>query len=104
MKPYQPWTSAVAFWTMMAEAQMVMTLRMMGMMGVLPAHKRENHTMMAEKAPAFAEAAMAAGAAMMTGKSPDEIAQAAIRPVARRTRANVKRLTKPRAPRTPKPS
>lgn len=104
MKPYANWTSGLAFWTMMAEAQMVMTLRMLGMMGVLPANRRENHVMMAEKAPAFAEAAVAAGMAAMTGKSPDEIAQAAIRPVARRTRANVKRLTKPRAPRMPKPS
>lgn len=96
MNPFQPWRSAFAFWAMMAEAQTVIALRTMGMMGVLPAAPRENHTMFAEKGPAFVEAAMAAGVAAMTGKSPDQIAHAAIRPIARRTGANVKRLTKPK--------
>lgn len=94
--PFQSWQSAVAFWTMMTQAQTVIALRMMGMAGVLPSSPRENHTMIAEKGPAFAEAAMAAGAAVLAGKSPDQIAQAAIRPIARRTKANVTRLTKPR--------
>ena len=96
LNPFQPWTSTLAFWTMMAEAQTVIALRTMGMMGVLPASPRENHTMMAEKGPAFVESAIAAGAAAMAGKTPDQIAQAAIRPIARRTGANVKRLTKPK--------
>jgi hypothetical protein len=98
MNPYQPWKSTLAFWTMMTQAQTVIAIRMLGMAGVLPAHARENHTMLVEKGPAFAEAAIAAGAAVLAGKSPDEIAQAAIRPIGRRTRANVKRLTKPRMP------
>ena len=96
MNPFHPWRSTLAFWSMMAEAQTVIALRTLGMMGVLPASPRENHTMMAEKGPAFAESAMAAGAAAMAGKTPDQIAQAAIRPIARRTGANVKRLTKPK--------
>ena len=94
MNHFQPCNSAFAFWAMMAEAQTVIALRTMGMMGVLPASPRENHTMLAEKGPAFVEAALAAGAAVMAGKSPDQIAHAAIRPIARRTGANVKRLTK----------
>lgn len=96
MNPFQTWASALAFWSMMAEAQTVIALRTMGMMGVLPASPRENHTMLAEKGPAFVESALAAGAAAMAGKSPDQIAQAAIRPIARRTGANVRRLTRPK--------
>ncbi len=98
MNPFQPWTSLFAFWTMMAEAQTVIALRTMGMVGVLPAAARENHTMIAEKGPAFAKAAIAASTAALAGKSPDEIVHAAIRPIGRQTRANVKRLTKPRMP------
>ena len=98
MDPVKSWRSAVAVWRVMAEAQMVMSLRVMGMWGVIPASRRENHTMSAEKAPAFAKAALAAGTAAALGKSPDEVLQAAIRPIRRRTSANVKRLTKPKRP------
>lgn len=98
LDPLQGWQSAFAFWSMMAQAQTVIALRMMGIMGVLPASPRENHTMVAEKGPAFAEAAFSAGAAALSGKTPDQIVQAAIRPIARRTKANVRRLSKPRKP------
>ena len=94
MNPFQPWESTFAFWAMMAEAQTVIAIRTMGMMGVLPASPRENHTMFAEKGPAFVESVIAAGAAAMAGKTPDQIVHAAIRPIARRTGANVKRLGK----------
>ena len=94
--PFEPWQSTFAFWSMMAEAQTVIAIRTLGMMGVLPASPRENHTMFAEKGPAFVEAAIAAGAAVLTGKTPDQIAHAAIKPIARRTGANVKRLTRPK--------
>lgn len=96
MDPFKPWRSAFAVWRVMAEAQVVMSLRVLGMMGVLPASPRENRTMAAEKGPAFARVAVAAGAAALAGKGPDGIAEAAVRPVRRRTSANVKRLTKPR--------
>lgn len=98
MDPMKSWRSAFALWRVMTEAQMVIGLRVLGMWGVLPASRRENHTMTAEKAPAFAKAALAAGRAAALGKSPDEVLQAAIRPVRRRTSANVKRLTKRRRP------
>jgi hypothetical protein len=96
MNPFQPMQSTFAFWTMMTEAQTVVALRTLGMIGVLPASPRENHTMFIEKGPAFVEAALAAGVAAMSGKTPDQIAHAAIKPIARRTGANVKRLTKPK--------
>lgn len=98
MDPFKPWRSTFALWRVMAEAQVVIGLRVLGMWGVLPASKRETHTMSAEKAPAFARAALAAGTAAAQGKSPDAVLQAAIRPIRRRTSANVKRLTKPRRP------
>lgn len=98
MDPVRSWRTAFALWQVMAEAQTVISLRLLGMWGVLPASRRENHTMAAEKAPAFARAALAAGRAAAQGKSPDEVIQAAIRPVRRRTSSNVKRLTKPRTP------
>lgn len=96
MDPVKSWRTAFALWQVTAEAQMVISLRVLGMWGVLPASRRENHTMAAEKAPAFARAAIAAGRAAALGKSPDEVLQAAIRPIRRRTSANVRRLTKPR--------
>jgi hypothetical protein len=97
MDPFQPWRHSVALWTMMAEAQTVVALRVMGMWGVRPAAPRENHTMLAEKGPAFAESALAAGRAAAMGKGPFEVAEAALTPIGRRTRSNVRRLTKPRS-------
>lgn len=96
MNPLAPWRSAFAFWSLMAQAQTVVALRLMGMAGVLTASPRENRRMMAEKGPAFARAALAAGTAAARGRSPDQIAAAAIRPLKRRTGANVRRLTKPK--------
>ena len=85
--------SSVAFWTLMAEAQIVMMLRVMGMTGILPADAAENNRMMAEKGPAFAKAMAAGAAAAMRGHSPDKVAMATIRPLRRKTKANVKRLS-----------
>ena len=79
---------------MVAEAQTVMTLRTLGMMGVLTPHPMENQRMVAEKGRAFAQAAQAATAAAMQGKRPDEVAAAALKPIRRRTRANAARLTR----------
>ncbi|MEA5161091.1 MULTISPECIES: antifreeze protein [Cereibacter] len=99
-----PFTSLMAlYWQtglMVAEAQTVMTLRTLGMMGVLTPHPLENQRMVAEKSVAFAQAAQAATAAAMQGKRPDEVAAAALQPIRRRTRANAARLT--RAAKRPK--
>ena len=96
MDPFQPWRHTLAFWTMMSEAQTVVALRVLGMWGVLPAAPSEQHRMMAEKGPAFVEAALAAGRAASMGKAPFEVAEAALKPIGRATRSNVTRLTKPR--------
>lgn len=79
---------------MMAEAQTVIGLRMLGMAGVLPAAKGENARMVAEKQRAFTEAGWAATRSMMTGAGPMAAWGAALTPIGRTTRANSKRLSK----------
>ncbi|SNX72042.1 hypothetical protein SAMN05878503_11194 [Cereibacter ovatus] len=79
---------------MVVEAQTVMTLRTLGMMGVLTPHPQENQRMVAEKGVAFAQSAQAAAMAAMQGKHPHEVAAAALQPIRRRTRVNAARLTR----------
>ncbi|MGP3697395.1 antifreeze protein [Rhodobacter sp. NSM] len=99
-----PFTSLMTlYWQtglMVSEAQTVMALRTLGMMGVLTPHPLENQRMVTEKGLAFAQAAQAATSAAMQGKRPDEVAAAALKPIRRRTRANAARLT--RAAKRPK--
>jgi len=85
--------STFAFWTLMAEANTVVALRVLGMAGVLPADGAENERMFAEKGPAFAAAMIAGSRAAMKGQSLDRVALATMRPLGRKTRANVKRLS-----------
>lgn len=75
------------FW----DAQIVMTLRLTQMATLGPS---EMTRMVAEKGPAFARASLAAQEAMLKGKPPAKIARAALRPVARKAKANRKRLTR----------
>jgi uncharacterized protein YecT (DUF1311 family) len=94
--PFAPWRAGFALWALAVQAQAVIGLRTLGMMGVLAASPRERRTMVAEKGPAFARAALAAGTAAAQGKGPDAVVAAAVRPLKRRTGANVRRLTRPR--------
>ena len=80
---------------MMLEAQIVISLRLMGMAGVLPVAKGEHRRMVDEKTKAAQEAGFAAARSLMTGAALPAVAVAAMTPVRRRTRANVRRLTKP---------
>lgn len=95
--PFAVWQAGLAFWTMMAEAQMVMALRLAAMGGFLPARPGEDSRMVLEKGPAFARSAMAAGAAIARGAAPEAVLEAAVKPLGRRTRANVNRLLTPAA-------
>ena len=79
---------------MMSEAQMVVGYRMMGMMGLWAVTPSESRRMIEEKGPIFAKAALAAQKAAWAGKGADEIADAALAPIGRRTRANARRLGK----------
>ena len=77
---------------MLAEAQLVIGMRMMGMQGLWRVTPSENARMSSEKIAAAGQSAIAASTAIMTGKPPAFIAEAALKPIARRTKQNVKRL------------
>jgi hypothetical protein len=79
---------------MLVEAQMVIGMRMMGMMGLWRVLPSENARMSSEKLAAFGQAAAASSQAIIAGKSPAGVAAAALKPISRRTASNVKRLTR----------
>lgn len=86
------------FASMVSEAQMVIALRVLGMLGAWNVAPSENDRMVREKQAAFAKSGSAAFAAAMAGKRPDQIMASAVRPLRSRTRANARRLSK-RGPR-----
>lgn len=79
---------------MLAEANQVIGLRMMGLAGVTRAAPGENLRMVTEKQAAFAQSGAAMMRAFWSGRSPAAIYGAALRPIGRRTRANSRRLTR----------
>lgn len=79
---------------MLAEAQVVIVLRTLGMAGVLPRRDGEEQRMVSEKLAAMAEAQAAVFGATLGGASPVAVAEAALKPLSRRTRANVARLSR----------
>jgi hypothetical protein len=96
-----PFQTGAALWRlsfgtalMLAEAQAVIALRLAGMAGLTPPQPGETRRMAAEKPTAFAKAARAALSATPAG--PVAAAEAAMRPIRRRTRSNVRRLARPR--------
>jgi hypothetical protein len=82
------------FGLMLAEAQMVIGMRLLGMAGLWSVNPGENARMVSEKLAAAQDATLAATRAAMQGKSPAIIAEHALKPIRRRTSANVKRLTR----------
>ncbi|MBD9525478.1 MULTISPECIES: antibiotic ABC transporter [Paracoccus] len=88
----------VLLWQQMArigwESQMVIAMRMAGMMGMVPQDAAEPTRMVAEKADAASEAMFAALKSAGRGDRADQVMAAALRPYRRRTKANVRRLTK----------
>ena len=82
-------------WSMMiAEANMVIWMWLCGFAGVWNVAPQENRRMVTEKTTAMCDAAFAAARAAALGHSPARVAHAALKPVRRRTRLNVKRLTR----------
>jgi hypothetical protein len=79
---------------MLAEAQMVIGMRMLGIMGMWRVQPSENTRMVHEKLAAGREAVLASTRAVLTGKPPALVADHALKPVRRRTSANVKRLAR----------
>lgn len=79
---------------MMAEANSVIAMRTLGMMGIWSVTPSEDGRMISEKVHAMAKAQSDATRVAMNGGSFDEIAAAAIKPIRNKTRANAKRLGK----------
>lgn len=79
------------------EASAVIWMRMMGMAGAWNVTGGENALMLREKQVAFVKSAQDASLAAMGGR---DVAAAALRPLRRKTRANVRRLGK-RGPKLP---
>lgn len=86
--------SSMSFTHMMVEAQTVIGLRMLGMAGLWPMGAGEHLRMVAEKASAAQDSSAAVARALFFGGTPGDIALAAVQPVRRRTRANLRRLTR----------
>ncbi|MGP6086894.1 antifreeze protein [Antarctobacter jejuensis] len=89
--PFDLWINMAHLAWMTAEAQAVISMRLMGMAGFWSVSPRENSLMVSEKSAAFAKAMNAASMAAMNGGDP---MAAAIAPLRRKTRSNVVRLAK----------
>lgn len=79
---------------MMAEANMVIGMRLMGMGGMWRVTPAENTRMVQEKTDAAIASGAAMTRAMMAGQSPAKVALAGMKPVRAKTRANATRLAK----------
>lgn len=92
--PAEAMRLALQFNMMMAEAQMVVAMRLLGMGGFWNVTSDETTRMVSEKAHAALASGRAAGRAAMAGKTPAKVALAAMKPVRARTRANASRLAR----------
>jgi hypothetical protein len=99
--PFDVWRSGLQLATMLAEANMVVTYRTLGQMGLWATAPGETARMIREKPATFLQSAVAASGAVQAGKRPDEILAAAVAPLGRRTRSNMRRLAR-RGPGLPK--
>ena len=79
---------------MLAEANMVIAMRLMGMSGMWRVTAGENDRMVKEKTDAAIASGAAMTRAMVAGQSPAKVALAGIKPVRDKTRANATRLAK----------
>lgn len=98
MMNFSAMQAPLLLWQQMAhmawESQMVIALRTAGMMGILRQDASEPQRMVVEKADAATEALHAALRAAGRGARADRVMAAALRPYRKRTRANVRRLSK----------
>lgn len=92
--PLELFKSNMELGLMLAEAQSVIVMRMMGWSGLWSVTGTENDRMVSEKTEAMTKSMQGATLAAMTGKRPDEIVNAAVKPLRQKTRANARRLGK----------
>ena len=100
MNPFAFFQVSMRAGMMLIEAQQVMAMRLLGLMGLWRVGPGENARMLLEKLDAGSEAGIAATRALARNAPPLAIAGAALKPVARRTAANARRLSK-RGPKSP---
>lgn len=94
MTPEQMMKLNTSFTSLMMDTQAVMSLRILGMVGIIPSDTNENTRMIDEKAPAFTQAMTALTNAALSGYRPDQIMAAGIEPLQREVSQNRARLTK----------
>lgn len=94
MHPMAWWSLSMKTTQMLVEAQLVITMRIWGLAGAWPMTPGESTRMWAEKGPAFVKASNAATLAVLHGKGPAKVAEAALKPIGSKTRSNVRRLTR----------
>lgn len=94
MTPAQMISLSLKTGLMLAEAQMVIGMRMLGMMGLWRVAPSETTRMSSEKLAALGQSAIATSQAVLTGQPPALIAEAALKPIRRRTRSNIRRLVR----------
>ncbi|SEM96110.1 hypothetical protein SAMN04488003_10735 [Loktanella fryxellensis] len=92
--PFELFRMNVQIGQMMFEAQSVILMRMMGWGGLWSVTAGENDRMVSEKTEAVTRSMQNATLAAMTGKRPDQIVNAAVKPLRQKTRANAQRLGK----------
>ena len=92
--PFDYWANALQVGYVMAEAQAVIGMRLLGMAGVWSVTPAEDARMVAEKVYAMTKAVTDASRVAMLGGSASDVAAAAIRPIRQKTRANARRLGK----------
>ncbi len=92
--PFDYWTNALQVGYLMAEANAVIGIRMMGMAGVWSVTPAEDGRMISEKVYAMTKATTDATKVAICGGTADQIASAAIKPIRKKTRANARRLGK----------
>lgn len=76
------------------DSQVVIWIRVAGMLGVVAQAPGEPFRMVAEKQAAASESLFAMARAASRGASPDHVMSAALNPYSKRTQANSRRLTR----------
>ncbi len=79
---------------MLAEANMVVAMRLWGMAGMWKVTSSENRRMVDEKSTAAMASSAAMARAMAAGHGPAAVAMAGLKPVRAKTRANAARLAR----------
>ena len=92
--PFAVWNNMFELGMVMAEAQAVIAMRVLGMVGAWPVPKSENRRMVSEKVHAVTKGITDASYAALRGSSPEAITAAALKPVRRATRGNARRLSR----------